>query len=112
MVGIEKATLDACVQEAQGDRVVITRNGVPVALVVGLEGLDEEQVEWGSSDEFWKMIAERRRQGVMGRASTALTYVSGLLTMNCRVNHGKHEKHGKGSREGLASFRGVGVFRG
>jgi antitoxin (DNA-binding transcriptional repressor) of toxin-antitoxin stability system len=67
-VGIEQATLDACVQEAQRERVVITRNGIPVALIVGLEGLDEEQMELGSSDEFWKLIAERRRQGAIGRA--------------------------------------------
>jgi hypothetical protein len=40
-VGIEQATLDACVREAQGDRVLVTRGGLPVAVVVGLEGLDE-----------------------------------------------------------------------
>ncbi len=26
---LEGATLDACVREAQGDRVVVTRNGIP-----------------------------------------------------------------------------------
>lgn len=67
-VVLEQATLDACVREAQGDRVVVTRNGVPVALVVGVEGLDEEQVQLGSSDEFWQMIVERRRQKTLSRA--------------------------------------------
>ncbi len=61
-VVLEGATLDACVREAQGDRVVVTRNGIPVALVVGVEGLDEEQVQLASSDDFWRMIVERRRR--------------------------------------------------
>ncbi len=41
---------------------IITRNGVPVALIVGLQGMDMEQVRLGGSDESWKLIAERRRQ--------------------------------------------------
>jgi antitoxin (DNA-binding transcriptional repressor) of toxin-antitoxin stability system len=67
-VGIEQATLDTCVQEAQRERLIITRDGIPVALMVGLEGLDEEQVQLGSSDEFWRLLAERRRQRTMSRA--------------------------------------------
>ena len=67
-VVLEQATLDTCVREAQGDRVVVTRNGVPVALVVGVEGLDAEQVQLASSDEFWRMIVERRRQKTLSRA--------------------------------------------
>ena len=67
-VGLEQATLEACVVEAQHDRVIVTRNGVPVALVVGVEGLDAEQVLLGSSDPFWRMIAERRSQATMDRA--------------------------------------------
>ena len=66
-VGVENASLDACVREAKGERVVVTRNGVPVALVVGVEGLDEEQVELGCSDEFWRLIVERRRQKTLSR---------------------------------------------
>lgn len=67
-VGLEQTTLDICVRDAQREQVVVTRNGVPVALVVGVEGLDEEQVNLGSSDAFWTMIAERRRQGTLSRA--------------------------------------------
>ncbi len=67
-VVLEQATLDSCVREAQGDRVVVTRDGVPVALVIGVEGLDEEQVQLGSSDEFWRLIVERRRQKTLSRA--------------------------------------------
>jgi hypothetical protein len=66
-LGIEKATLDACVREAQHDRVLVTRDGLPVALIVGIEALDEEQVRLGSSDEFWKLIGERRKQKTVTR---------------------------------------------
>jgi hypothetical protein len=66
-VGIEQATLDGCVREAQGDRVLVTRDGLLVALVVGIEGLDEEQAQLGSSDAFWKLIAERRKQRTLTR---------------------------------------------
>ena len=66
-IKIEEATLDTCVVEAQRDRVVITRNGAPVALIVGVDGLDEEQVEFSGSDDFWRLIAERRRQRFLSR---------------------------------------------
>ncbi len=68
-IGIEQATLDTCLRDAQRGRVVITRDGIPVALIVGLEGLDEEQVRLGTSDTFWRLIAERRRQGTLDRAA-------------------------------------------
>lgn len=66
-VDIETTSLDACVSSAQADRVVVTRDGHPVALILGVEGLDQEQVELGSSDTFWQLISERRKQGVIDR---------------------------------------------
>ena len=66
-VGLEQATLDACVEDAQRDRVVITRAGEPVAMVIGVQGLDEEQLELGSSGKFWQMIRERRREPTVSR---------------------------------------------
>ncbi len=68
-VDIQHTSLDACVTDAQSDRVVITRGGSPVALVVGVEGLDEEQVQLGASDAFWKLISERRREPIIDRAA-------------------------------------------
>jgi hypothetical protein len=68
-VGIEETSLDACVQDAQRERIMITRDGSPVAVIVGVEGMDEEQVRLGSSDAFWKLIAERRGQGTIDRAT-------------------------------------------
>jgi len=39
MVGFEHATLDICIHDAQRERVVITRDGKPVALIIGVEGM-------------------------------------------------------------------------
>jgi len=69
MVDIQGASLDACVFEAQSDRVVITRGGNPVALIVGVQGLDEEQIQLGADDEFWKLISARRNESTLDRPS-------------------------------------------
>jgi len=47
--------------------VVVTRKGKPVALVLGVEGMDEEQLQLGSSEKFWKLIEARRRQKTISR---------------------------------------------
>jgi PHD/YefM family antitoxin component YafN of YafNO toxin-antitoxin module len=65
---LRQASLDTCVNNAQRERIVLTRNGKPVALIIGVEGLDEEQLQLGSSDTFWRLIAERRAQKTMTRA--------------------------------------------
>lgn len=67
VVGLEQASLDTCVNDAQHERVVITRNGKPIALIIGVEGIDKEQLELGSSDKFWRLIAERRTQKTLSR---------------------------------------------
>jgi antitoxin (DNA-binding transcriptional repressor) of toxin-antitoxin stability system len=66
-IGLEHATLDACIKEARHERVVLTRKGKPVALVVGVEGLDEEQLQFGSSEKFWTLIEARRQQKTISR---------------------------------------------
>jgi antitoxin (DNA-binding transcriptional repressor) of toxin-antitoxin stability system len=68
IIGLKQATLDACIKNAQQERVVITRNGKPVALIVGVEGLDKEQLQLGSSDKFWKLIEKRRKDKIFNRA--------------------------------------------
>jgi len=50
------------IETAQNDQVVITRNGQPVAVVVGVEGADWETVAVETSRCFWKEIALRRDQ--------------------------------------------------
>ena len=56
VIGLKETNLDACMSEAQHEKIVITRNGKPVALVVGVAGLDAEQLELGSNPEFWKLM--------------------------------------------------------
>lgn len=68
VVGIQNANLNECVQVAQHERVLLTRGGEPVAVLVGVEGLDLEQVELGQSDHFWTLIRDRRTQPTISRA--------------------------------------------
>ena len=67
VVSLEQAVLDSCIEDAQRERVVLTRNGKPVALLVGIEGMDEEQLQRASSDRFWTLFAERRAQKTISR---------------------------------------------
>lgn len=67
-IDLKKTNLQALIQDAQHGRLIITRNGKPVALIVGVEGMDEEQLELGSSDKFWRLIEERRAQDAITRA--------------------------------------------
>jgi antitoxin (DNA-binding transcriptional repressor) of toxin-antitoxin stability system len=64
----------------------LTRKGKPVALVVGVEGMDEEQLQLGSSGKFWTLIEKRRRQKTIGRAELEkkLARTNGGLEKNSR----------------------------
>jgi antitoxin (DNA-binding transcriptional repressor) of toxin-antitoxin stability system len=66
-INIEQTTLEACLEKSQRERVILTRNGKPVALLVNVEGMDAGQIELGSSDKFWKLMAERRSQFTISR---------------------------------------------
>jgi antitoxin (DNA-binding transcriptional repressor) of toxin-antitoxin stability system len=48
--------------------VLVTHGGRPVAMMVGLAGLDEEQLQLGASDNFWQLITARRKQPTVSRA--------------------------------------------
>ena len=61
-VDVGHAQLDDCLAQSQRGPVVLTRQGVPIAAIVSLDGLDEEQIELGFSSEFWKLIESRRQQ--------------------------------------------------
>ncbi len=67
-IGLEQTTLDSWISEAQQERIIITRKGKPVALMVGVTGLDEEQLELGSSEKFWTLIEARCQQKTLSRA--------------------------------------------
>jgi prevent-host-death family protein len=51
-----------CVDEAQEDRVIITRRGRPAAVLIGVEGKDWEAVVQQTDPAFWRLIRRRRRQ--------------------------------------------------
>lgn len=40
----------------------------PVAVIIGVAGMDEEQLRLSANDKFWKLMAERRGQKTIGRA--------------------------------------------
>ena len=65
---VEDTTLDVCLAEARHDRVVLTRNGRPIAILVSVDGMDEEQIRLSTSPEFWALMEESRRQKTIGRA--------------------------------------------
>jgi len=56
-----KAGLSATLDEAQHDRVLITRNGKPSAIVIGVEGREFEDVLLMANPKFWQMIEASRR---------------------------------------------------
>jgi prevent-host-death family protein len=50
------------VARAQKDRVVITRQGRPAAVLVGVNQQDWESVVLQTDPKFWKLIHTRRKQ--------------------------------------------------
>jgi hypothetical protein len=52
----------AFAQAVQHGRVLITHGGKPLALAIGLENKDEEDLRLEADPEFWGMIEERRRR--------------------------------------------------
>jgi len=67
-IGLEQMSLETYIKDVQHERVVITRNGKPVALIIGVEGLDEEQLQLGSSAKFWKLVEKWRKEETIDRA--------------------------------------------
>ena len=48
-------------EAAQLERILITREGLPFAVVIGIANKDEEDFRLEASPEFWRMIEERRQ---------------------------------------------------
>jgi antitoxin (DNA-binding transcriptional repressor) of toxin-antitoxin stability system len=55
-----KQQLSGCVVRSQRERVLITKQGRPAALMIGVEGHDLEDVLLMQNPPFWKMKAARR----------------------------------------------------
>jgi prevent-host-death family protein len=61
-----KQQLSGCVVRAQRERVLITKQGRPAALMIGVEGHDLEDVLLMQNPRFWKMIEARRAEPTLG----------------------------------------------
>jgi prevent-host-death family protein len=59
-IGTQPA-LAAILKSAQKQRLLLTNNGRPAAVVLSLENYDAEDFALASSEEFWEMIEARRR---------------------------------------------------
>ena len=66
-----KTQLSAYIARAQQERLLITRHGRPVALVIGVEGESLEDLLTSGDPELWRMIAARRGSGRKVSARTA-----------------------------------------
>ena len=49
------------IETAQTERVLVTRDGEPFAIVVGVRHKDEEDLRLEAAPWFWQMISESRR---------------------------------------------------
>jgi prevent-host-death family protein len=50
------------VRSAQQEQILITQNGKPIALLLGLENVSPDQWNLQLSPEFWQMISDRRQR--------------------------------------------------
>jgi antitoxin (DNA-binding transcriptional repressor) of toxin-antitoxin stability system len=57
-----KQELSGCVVHAQRERVLITKQGRPAALMIGVAGHDLEDVLLMQNPRFWRMLEARRAQ--------------------------------------------------
>jgi len=60
-LGRAKNALSAYVDQAQHERVLVTRHGKPAVLIIGVEGEDFQDLMTRSDPEFWQMIEGRRK---------------------------------------------------
>jgi prevent-host-death family protein len=95
LIGLKqaKARLSEFVDASQRDRVLITRRGKPVALVIGVEGQDIEQIILGSDPAFWKLIEERRR-----RTAPTLTSDDVRRSFGIKISSSEGKPRGRKSR--------------
>jgi prevent-host-death family protein len=63
-----KAKLSEYCEHSQGERVLITKHGKPLALMIGVEGRALEDVLTAMNPDFWSLIEERRREPTLSSA--------------------------------------------
>ena len=87
-----RSDIEAVLDSAQKERVLVTRAGKPSAVIVGIESYDEEDLALARAPEFWRMI-EQRRQG----RSISLAQLKARLKAR---EQKQHAKPAKGKRKG------------
>jgi prevent-host-death family protein len=55
--------LEAVLQSSQKERILISRDGKPCAVLVGVEDYDAEDLRMATSPDFWRMTRQRRSEG-------------------------------------------------
>ena len=60
-----RADAGRCIKSAQHEAVVVTQQGRPAALLIGVAGHDWEAIERQTDPAFWQMLGERRRQATV-----------------------------------------------
>ena len=63
--------------QAQQERILVTRDGKPFAFVVGVANKDQEDLRLETSPEFWRMIEERRRSSCVRLADVEAELLTG-----------------------------------
>lgn len=58
-----------CVKASQRDRVVVTRHGIPTALIIGVNGTDWDTLALQTHPSFWRLIERRRTEPVLSMAA-------------------------------------------
>jgi prevent-host-death family protein len=55
-----RSNLAGVIEMAQHDHVVVTRQGRPAVVIMGVEDLDPEQIALGLDDDLWAEIEQAR----------------------------------------------------
>lgn len=84
-----------CVATSQTEGVVITRNGQPASLVIGVEGSDWEDLVVQSDPTFWRSIRARRREKSISARE-----------MRRRVLSPPEKKRSRSTEQGKSNARG------
>jgi prevent-host-death family protein len=58
-----KQNMNSILTRAQTEWIAISRHGRPCAVLVGIEDYDAEDLRFESSEQFWRMIRQRRASG-------------------------------------------------
>jgi antitoxin (DNA-binding transcriptional repressor) of toxin-antitoxin stability system len=80
----------ASMKAAQSDRLLITQDGKPVAVVYGIENKDQEDARLETSDEFWRMIEERRHGPATGPMVSLADFEKELRETEGDMGHAMH----------------------